>query len=801
MIAVHSPVPDNEEHRGEKPMAEPIRILIVEDLPIDAELAEREINTVLKSCLFRRVETRPDYLAALEEFQPDLIVSDYQMPRFDGLTALKLALERTPFTPVIILTGAINEDTAVECMKAGAADYVIKEHIKRLGQAVIHALTEKQVRQERYRAEEALRESEERYRTLVRTLPDAITVTDAAGNITYVSPATLHFYGYEAEDEVLGRNILNWVHVNYHQQALDHIKNVLAGGFITNEEYLLFKKDGSLFFGEVSASCLKDAQDQAIGLIIIVRDISERKQAEEQLLYRASLLQNVSDAIIATDLSFKVTSWNWAAEALYGWQASEVIGQPVNEILQTKYVDDQPEQVLQSFLTQEPWKGEVIHKHRNGTAINILASVSLVKDSTGQPAGIVAVNRDITERKRAEETQAKLEDQLRQAQKMESIGRLAGGVAHDFNNLLTVIQGYCDFMEAQIPAQDPLLKELEQIQRAGERAAALTRQLLAFSRKQIMAPTVLDLNKLVANLRKMLERLIGEDVTLTTVLQPGLWPVTADPGQIEQVIMNLVVNARDAMPTGGTLTIQTGHVNLDDSYLKTHPDTPVGPCVTLAITDTGHGMDEQTQAQIFEPFFTTKEADRGTGLGLATVYGIIKQSGGDITVSSKPGQGTTFEIYLPATETAPNDMGLAASRTQSVTRGGSETILLVEDEESVRNLMRVVLESQGYTVLEACLGSEALSLAGQHPGRIDLLLTDVVMPHMSGRELAERLGTLRPQMKILFISGYTDDKVFRHGLLAAEVEFLPKPFPPNVLISKVREVLDKQAPVDLEHPR
>jgi CheY-like chemotaxis protein len=245
------------------------------------------------------------------------------------------------------------------------------------------------------------------------------------------------------------------------------------------------------------------------------------------------------------------------------------------------------------------------------------------------------------------------------------------------------------------------------------------------------------------------------------------------------------------MPTGGTLTIQTGHVNLDDSYVKTYPDAPVGPCVTLAITDTGHGMDEQTQAQIFEPFFTTKEADRGTGLGLATVYGIIKQSGGDITVSSKPGQGTTFEIYLPATETDPNDMGLAASRTQSVTRGGIETILLVEDEESVRNLMRVVLESQGYTILEACHGGEALSLAGQHQGRLDLLLTDVVMPHMSGRELAERLSTLCPQLKILFISGYTDDKVFRHGLLAAEVEFLPKPFPPTVLISKVREVLDK----------
>jgi len=647
-------------------MPESIRILMAEDLPTDAELAEREIRQVLKVCVFQRVETREAYLDALETFQPDLIVSDYRMPRFDGLTALQLALDRVPLTPVIILTGAINEDTAVECMKAGASDYVIKEHIKRLGQAVIHALDQKQLQQERSRAEHALRASEERYRTLAYTLPDAITVTDAAGNITYISPTTLNFYGYEDEDELLGHNILNWVHVSQHQQALEQIAVVLAGGSLTNEEYMLLKKDGSLFYGEVSAACLKDPQGRPIGIIIIMRDITERKQAEEM--------------------------------------------------------------------------------------------------------------------------RVKLEAQLHQVQKMESIGRLAGGIAHDFNNLLTVIHGYCDIIQDQLALADPLLVELKQIQQASERAAALTRQLLAFSRKQILAPTVLDLNNLVTNLRAMLVRLIGEDITLETVLAVGLRPITADPSQIEQVIMNLVVNARDAMPTGGRLTIETSNMDLDRNYASIHPEAPVGSYVMLVVTDTGCGMDAQTRTRIFEPFFTTKEPGKGTGLGLATVYGIIKQSDGEIAVSSEPGKGTSFKIFLPASAIAPNAWPVPQAR--SATRGGSETILLAEDDETVRRMVSRALQACGYTVLEARHAAEALALSERYEQPIDLLVTDVVMPQMSGRVLAERLTLLRPQLKVLFISGYMDDAVVRHGLLAAEVHFLPKPFSLSVLVAKVRGVLD-----------
>jgi CheY-like chemotaxis protein len=341
----------------------------------------------------------------------------------------------------------------------------------------------------------------------------------------------------------------------------------------------------------------------------------------------------------------------------------------------------------------------------------------------------------------------------------------------------------------KIPGDDPLQEQLGMIQHASERAAALTRQLLAFSRKQMLAPTRLDLNQLVHNLRHMLERLIGEDISLSTVLQPELWPITADPGQLEQVIVNLAVNARDAMPTGGRLTIETGNIYLDGNHTTARLDIPPGPYVLLAITDTGCGMDEQIQAHLFEPFFTTKEVGKGTGLGLAMVYGIIKQSGGDITVYSQPEQGTTLTIYIPAhPASVPRP---AAPSAQPISHGGSEVILLVEDEEMVRDLMCDTLQNKGYTVLEASQGQTALSLAKLYEGQIDLLLTDVVMPQMSGRELAERLKALQPGLKILFMSGYTDDTVVRHGLLAAKVDFLPKPFLPSTLALKVREILDK----------
>jgi nitrogen-specific signal transduction histidine kinase len=388
---------------------------------------------------------------------------------------------------------------------------------------------------------------------------------------------------------------------------------------------------------------------------------------------------------------------------------------------------------------------------------------------------------DVGDRKR-------LEAQYRQAQKMEAVGQLAGGVAHDFNNMLTIMLGYAEMLEGQL-ADREAAELLREIGRAGQRAAAITRQLLAFSRKQVLDPRVVSLNAIVLDMEKMLGRLIGEDVALTTALEPELWQVRVDPGQIEQVIMNLAVNARDAMPQGGRLTLETANVTLDTSYARTHPYVQPGNYALLAMTDTGCGMDEATRARVFEPFFTTKEKGKGTGLGMATVYGIIKQSGGHIEVYSEPAHGTTLKVYLPAIAEAAAPDGSA--RAPAAACRGTETVLLVEDEEALRILARQVLKSHGYEVLEAIHGDEAMRVADAHSGPIHILVTDVVMPLIGGRQLAERLRSVRPQTKVLFMSGYTDDAIVRHGILEAQAEFLQKPFTPSALARKVREVLDR----------
>jgi two-component system cell cycle sensor histidine kinase/response regulator CckA len=367
------------------------------------------------------------------------------------------------------------------------------------------------------------------------------------------------------------------------------------------------------------------------------------------------------------------------------------------------------------------------------------------------------------------------------------VGKLAGGVAHDFNNLLTAIIGYSDLMLLRLPESNSLRRNVEEIKKAGHRAASLTRQLLAFSRKQVLQVKVINLNSVISDMEKMLERLIGEDVEMRTVMEKTLGSVKADPSQIEQVLLNLVVNARDAMPRGGKLTIKTANIYLDEDYAMHHLSVKAGPCVLLAVSDTGCGMNEETRAHIFEPFFTTKR--NGTGLGLSTVYGIVKQSGGNIWVYSEEGKGTTFKVYLPRVDEEAEEYERSAKATR--TPRGTETVLLVEDEEMVRHLARDVLGLNGYRALEAVDAQAAVDICEQHRGRIHLLLTDVVMPGMSGRELATRLTEIRPEMKVLYMSGHTDDAIVHHGVLNADTEFLEKPFTPDMLARKVREVLDK----------
>jgi two-component system cell cycle sensor histidine kinase/response regulator CckA len=427
------------------------------------------------------------------------------------------------------------------------------------------------------------------------------------------------------------------------------------------------------------------------------------------------------------------------------------------------------------------WSAEFRFRRADGTYAKVVDRASILRDADGRAIRMVGSMIDVTERR-------SLEEQLVQAQKMEAVGRLAGGIAHDFNNLLTAILGYGDLMLPKL--HDPTLRaKMMEIRKAAERAATLTRQLLAFSRKQVLVPEVVAVGGLIEEMSKMLRRLIGEDIELVTILPHSPAAVRADPGQLEQVLMNLAVNARDAMPRGGKLTIHVAVVQPDDAFRKDHPDVPRDRQVLISVTDTGMGIDPEVRKHIFEPFFTTKELGRGTGLGLATVYGIVKQSGGHVEVETTPGQGTTFRIFLPAVE-AP---GPAPAPSLGAVVGGSETVLLVEDESALRSLGQEILRDQGYKVIAAGSGAEALALARAHKGTIDLLVTDVVMPGMDGRELADRLGPIHPETRCLYMSGYTDDAVVRRGVREQGMPFLQKPFSIDALALKVREVLDQPA--------
>jgi len=472
--------------------------------------------------------------------------------------------------------------------------------------------------------------------------------------------------------------------------------------------------------------------------------------------------------------SLQLLDANAAAARLYGYEREELRAKRLTDL------DADPGSTNLDIL---PSRGQLpvsIWRHLTSTGRVIELEAAVHEIGYGGRKARLAVLLDITGRRH-------LEEQLRQAQKMEAVGMLAGGVAHDFNNLLTIITGYSQLILNNLSSHDPNRHSVEQIMKAGERAAALTKQLLAFSRRQVLQPRVLDLNKLVTSLSTMLQRLIGEDIDLRLVLPPNLGRVNADPGQVEQVLMNLVVNARDAMPKGGVLTVETANASLDSNYAKVHISVRSGPYVMIAVSDNGAGMDEATKARLFEPFFTTKGAGKGTGLGLSTVFGIVKQSGGSVAVYSEPGRGTSVKVYLPRID---QPLSLEAQVARRKVGRGTETVLLVEDDEMVRTLVRETLERDGYRILDAPGPLEARRISDQHKEPIQLLITDVVMPKVSGRELAQQLVERRPSMKVLYMSGYTDNAVVNSGILKKEVAFIQKPFTPMALAEKVREVLE-----------
>ncbi|MBN2717072.1 MAG: response regulator [Deltaproteobacteria bacterium] len=650
-------------------MGVPLRVLMVEDREDDAVIIVRQLSKKGYDVRSERVENWTDMYERLTSAKWDLVLADYALPDFSAPEALALLKSEGVDIPFIIVSGTIDEQTAVAAMEAGAHDYVTKDNLIRLVPAIERELREARERRERKRSEEALRRSEERFRTVV---------------------------------------------------------------------------DASI------------------------------------------------DTLISVDMDGSISLFNQAATRMLKYQWTEVIGKSVDMLIAPEYRSD-----VNFFVASQSSAGVPSHRivgntieveavTRDGSRLPVELSISY--GTRGREDFLLVIMRDISEKRRSQEVLEETEAQLRLSQKMEAIGRLAGGVAHDFNNLLGAIIGYSDVMLLDVKEGDPIREDILEISRAAKRAAELTRQLLVFSRKQVMKPQVFNLNEVVDGARRMLGRLIGEDIHMETSLDPELRTAKADPVQIEQVIMNLVVNARDAMPGGGKLRIRTLNALIPiESAVRDFQNSISGDCIILEVADTGMGMDDEVLSHIFEPFFTTKAQGKGTGLGLSTVFGIVKQSDGVITVDSEPDKGTTFRVYLPAVDEITEEQ--ITINEQRLAHQGTETILVVEDEQMLRSLISRLLRKTGYKVFEAADGMDAANFIEEYDSHVDLLITDVVMPRMNGRKLAELAALKHDKIKVLFMSGYADDTLMQHGVFDRSQSYIQKPFSAEALCLRVREIL------------
>jgi two-component system, cell cycle sensor histidine kinase and response regulator CckA len=764
-----------------------LRILILEDVPMDAELVEYELERASIPFSARRVDSREGFLRELEQFGPDVILSDYTLPRFDGMAALSLARERAPSIPFLIVTGSVNEETAVGCMKAGATDYLLKSNLARIGPAIQAALERERARAEKVRAESALAASERRFRSLVQNSSDLVTILAPDGTILYASDSAERIVGY-APSTLVGTSLLAY---------LDEQDGAVVRGLLQNGngkssvsgpiEFTLRRTDGSgVWLEAIGTNLLNDATIR--GIVLNARDVSERKRADRALRDSEERYRDLFDN--ASDLVCMATPDGALLYVNHAWQ--EGTGYAEEDISRMRFIDlVHPEsrahyqEVLRRVLGGERLDHvELVFVPKAGTPITVEGNLSCTfKD--GEPAIVRGIYRDVTERKRVEE-------HLRRAERMQAAGKLAGGVAHEVNNMMTGVIGFSEFVLRTLEPEDPRRADVEEVIKAGTRAADVTRQLLAFTRQQFLRPQVLEVNTVVSQMEKMLRRSLGEDKIFELRLSPDAGEIRADRGQLEQVLINLVLNARDALSEHGRVTVETGVAEWDEAYAQRHGgvDLPLGPYVMLAVSDTGCGMAPDVQARIFEPFFTTKPIGQGTGLGLSTVYGIVKQSGGYVWVYSEPNEGSVFKVYLPQAESLEGSE--AAMEVSQPPTGGTETILVIEDEDMVRNLASRALKDHGYSVIEARNGSQALQYIRQHPGMVQLVVSDVVMPEMGGRELGQTLAHSDPALPVLYMSGYTGEDVVQRGLLDPGAPFQQKPFTPAGLATKVRAMLDQR---------
>lgn len=807
-------------------MLKPLRVLLIEDSENDAILLTHHLKKAGYDLALRWVFTSADVQQAIEEQSWDVIIADYNLPQFSGVAVLEILNQKQLDIPFILVSGTIGEEVAVAAMKAGAHDYVMKDNLTRLVPAIERELREAEIRRERKEAEAEVRRQNKELALLNQVIaastvlsePEAILANvcremGSAFDVDRVTATRLETNRNRAVATVqyadnkicfpqktlpLNDNLLYQSLINYktplligpdpREAQLEPIRTLLDQFGVASMVLLPLIIDNTVI-GSLSLEVTTPRQfapDEIRLAESVAHQVSgalarSNLDAAHRLLTKA--MEQAAESVIITDTAGDIVYVNPAFEKTSGYLAEEVLGQNTKILGSNRHDSGFYQKLWESISTGQVWQGRLSNKKKDGSVYIAEVTISPVRNEQGVVVNFVSLQHDVTR-------EIQLEEQYHQAQKMEAIGQLTAGVAHDFNNLLTAINGFASLLYFNLSPNSSEAEMLEKILNSGERAAELVRQLLAFSRKQVIQVQPLDLNTNVSTMHKILRRIIGEDIQLQLDLDPHLNWIEADPTQIEQVIMNLAINARDAMPYGGTLVISTANVQIDSRHPAQNPQIRPGAYVRLALADTGIGMSDDVKQRIFEPFFTTKEVGKGTGLGLSTVFGIVKQNNGHILVHSQPGTGTTFEIFLPVASTIDTYSPYHHAQLQKY--ACTETILVVEDDPTVLELARMVLQTQGYTVYPASNAQEALELSRKYSGKIHLLLTDVVMPGINGLALARQLIQIRPKLKVMFMSGYTDTTLDRHGKIDLDLELLQKPFTTHKLINKVRTILDSE---------
>jgi len=773
--------------------AQSLRVLIVEDSPRDVELVMREIRRGYPDLTWKRVETAEEMRTALGAEAWDLVVSDFKLPHFDGLAALAVLQETDFDLPFIIVSGVIGEETAVAAMRAGAHDYVMKDKLARLSSAITRELGDAQVRQNGKQMVEALLESEIRYRSIFDNSMLGISQVLPDGRLICVNQAYATMYGYANPAEMLSEApdiSRRYANLDDHLEVLRILNE---HGAMAPREFSVVRRNGSQFVVLVAAREIRDAAGTLLYSQAEHIDITDRLQAEESLRRNQAMLARTESIAHIGSWEWEVATdtVTWSDELFRIFMRNPAEGAPSFLEHPNFYFPEDMQRLSEAVEVTlshgTPYMME-LHAIRQDGATRVCLARGQAEMLPGERATrLFGSLQDITEHKQEEAQRLVLEEQLRQQQRLESVGQLAAGLAHDFNNLLTGIIGFTRFVYEALPAEAASREDLAEVLALAGRAVALIRQLLAFSRKQVLQPVPVDLNQLVSDIAKMLGRLIGEHIDMRCHPAADLGVVLVDPGQIEQVLVNLAVNARDAMPEGGKLTIETANIAVDEEYARVHAGMLPGSYVMLTVSDNGCGIESSVLESIFEPFFTTKGVGKGTGLGLSTVYGIVKQHGGHILVTSELGSGTTFKVYLPCV--AETIIEQAVIQPRELSRGMA-IILIVEDEDVVRKVATRILAQQGYRVLTAALPSQADEILAAQGDDIALLLTDVVMPERSGRQLYESIHARYPHLRVLYMSGYTDDVIMYQSVLDTGAAFIQKPFTADALLRKVSAVLD-----------